>query len=223
MNEETNMTNDQNVNADERGQRRQTAAVRKATKEYEDAHDLAKTSDSTSEREHADDLRKVLIAEVQEARLSLPPPTNGAGPSPLASALANANGVLGRLGVLVPPAGNDSTCQPTIEAGNGSGSGDGPREPLVIARTNDALDDDGDVQMSDLGPSVSRQQSNHSGLSNASNDSHVERTRLKNARERETLETRQRLQDLEDKLTQRSNELTAERRRRERVNHHPHP
>ena len=88
MNEETNMTNDQNVNADERGQRRQTAAVRKATKEYEDAHDLAKTSDSTSEREHADDLRKVLIAEVQEARLSLPPPTNGAGPSPLASALA---------------------------------------------------------------------------------------------------------------------------------------
>ena len=198
---------------DDRARRRVTNAVRKAMQEYEIAYELALITDESKDSEHADDLRKILLAEIEEARLSLPPSVSQSVPTPLEESLAKASEVLSKLRVLVPsPNGNEHSRHQDSETDRGHGGGDCP----AASSSSKRVRRDGDEQMN--GPnddellidlvSVSRQNSNHSGLSNVSLGSHVEMTRSQIAREREIFDCHQRIQELED-------ELKSERRKRD--------
>ena len=181
---------------DDRGQRRLTNVIKRATKEYEFAHDLAIVTEEPVDQEHADDLRKILLSEVQEARLSLPPPESRSVPTPLEQVIAQASEVLGKLSVLVPV---HSLNEPDVHRDSGTaqgfGAGDGPANASNDKQTHDTrtefvpehtnADNQDDLSIYEIGPSISRQNSNHSGLSGKSIGSHVELTRSQIARERD--------------------------------------
>ena len=206
---------------DNRGQRHLASNLRRAITDYEIAYELATITEEPMDAEHADDLRKILLSETQEARLSLPPSESRTEPTQLEQVLAKATEVLGKLRVLVPVhSRNEPDVNQDSQTAPAPGGGDGPaiapndqltcnaRTEQITQLTNN--DDHDDLSIYEIGVSVSRQNSNHSGLSNLSTGSHVQLTRSQIAREREIFNSHQRIQELEDALH-------TEKKRREEV------